>query len=192
MTGRRPLTEIAQAAWKAYLHAGDWAIDATAGNGYDTLFLAQSVAPGGRVFAIDRQEVAIATTAGRLEEQGLLDTVTLIKGDHARMRDYLACGMRGSVSLICFNLGYLPGGDHGITTRPESTLPALHEALLMLKPEGALSVLAYRGHDGAMDEVEAVERFFHNLPTPWHCIREVRSGTPGNPGPVWWMAAARG
>ncbi|MEX0325915.1 MAG: class I SAM-dependent methyltransferase [Puniceicoccaceae bacterium] len=189
MPGRRPLTEIAQQAWAPYLHPGDWAIDATAGNGWDTLCLAKAVSPGGRVFAIDRQEAAIEATAARLQEAGLLEHVTLIRGDHAHMRDYLACGVRGSVSLVCFNLGYLPGGDHDITTRPETTLPALHEALLLLKPEGALSVLAYRGHEGAMREAESVESFFRNLPTPWKCIQEVSSGSGDNPGPVWWMAA---
>ena len=189
MPGRQALTETAQAAWAPYLHPGDWAVDATAGNGWDTLFLARAVAPGGRVFAIDRQEPALAATAARLGENGLLDLVTLIRGDHARMRDYLACGVRGAVSLVCFNLGYLPGGDHGITTLPETTLPALLEALLLLKPEGALSVFAYRGHEGAMREAETVEHFFHNLPAPWKCTREVKTGSPENPGPVWWMAS---
>ncbi|MEX0332739.1 MAG: class I SAM-dependent methyltransferase [Puniceicoccaceae bacterium] len=189
MAGRRPLTEIAQEAWAPYLHPGDWAVDATAGNGWDTLYLARAVKPGGRVFAIDRQEAAISATASRLEQEGLSEFVTLIRGDHARMRDTLACGVRGSVNLVCFNLGYLPGGDHAIMTRPESTLPALHEALLLLKPEGALSVLAYRGHHGAMREAETVEGFFHSLPAPWKCIQEVKSGSEDNPGPVWWMAA---
>lgn len=189
MSGRRPLTEIAQEAWGPYLHAGDWAIDATAGNGGDTLYLARAVAPGGRVFAMDQQEAAIAATSARLKEEGLLELVTLIRGDHARMRDFLACGVRGAISLVCFNLGYLPGGDHAITTTPATTLPALLEALLLLKPTGALSVLAYRGHEGAMQEAEAVERFFRNLPAPWKCVREVATGSPENPGPVWWMAA---
>ncbi|HSH09275.1 MAG TPA: class I SAM-dependent methyltransferase, partial [Oceanipulchritudo sp.] len=110
MTGRRPLTEIAQEAWKIHLRQGSWAIDATAGNGLDTEFLARNVGPDGRVFAIDIQELAVQNTARRLEEAGLLDRVTLIRGDHARMRDSLACGMRGRIDLICFNLGYLPTG----------------------------------------------------------------------------------
>ena len=192
MKGRRPLTEIAQENWSTFLQPGDWAIDATAGNGFDTLFLARSVSPGGRVFSIDIQQGAIEATGKRLDENGLLESVSLIKGDHSGMRDYLGCGARGRVSLVCFNLGYLPTGDHAITTRPETTIAALHESLLLLKPEGALSVVAYRGHEGAMEEAESVERFFTTLPKPWECRQMVNSGTTEHPGPVWWLAAQGG
>lgn len=190
MTARRPLTECAHEQWTPFLEPGDWAIDATAGNGHDTLLLARAVGPEGRVFAIDIQEAAIKSTARRLGAEGLLDRVTLVRGDHARMRDLLACGTRGRIKLICFNLGYLPTGDHAVTTHRESTLPALHEALLLLHPEGALSVMAYRGHPGGADEAAAVEGFFDPLPAPWTCRHRVASGSDERPGPVWWLAAA--
>jgi hypothetical protein len=99
--------------------------------------------------------------------------------------------MRGEVDLICFNLGYLPTGDHNITTSRESTVPALYESLLLLKPDGALSVIAYRGHEGAQEEAVSVEGFFMKLPAPWKCVQHVATGTEENPGPVWWMASAR-
>jgi 16S rRNA C1402 N4-methylase RsmH len=189
MQGRRPLTDLAHEAWAPYLKRDSWAIDATAGNGFDTLFLARALAPEGRVFAIDIQQVAIDATARRLEEAQLLDGVTLIKGDHARIRDYLACGIRGRISLVCFNLGYLPTGDHALTTEPATTVAALHESLLLLSDGGALSVLAYRGHEGAMEEASAVENFFKHLPRPWKCVQRHASGSEERPGPVWWMAA---
>lgn len=189
-SGRLPLTDLAQASWKEWLEPGDWAIDATAGNGLDTAFLAACVRPGGRVFAFDIQEAAIRSTATLLESKGLLESVTLIRASHARMRDPLACGIRGQVKLVCFNLGYLPNGDHAIRTTAASTLPALYESLLMLSPAGALSVVAYRGHDGAMAEAQAVEAFFNNLPPPWRLLRHVATGSAERPGPVWWLAGA--
>lgn len=191
MPGRQPLTEVAQQAWAPFLNPDSWAIDATAGNGHDTEYLARCLSGKGRVFAIDIQASAVKETARRLESAGLLDRVTLIREDHSRMRSVLACGIRARIDLVCFNLGYLPNGNKAITTTRESTLPALHEALLLLNPEGALSVIAYRGHDGALEEAEMVERFFTKLPPPWRCILHEETGTESNPGPVLWLATGR-
>ncbi len=191
MSTRQPLTEIAHEGWLPYLKPGSWAIDATAGNGFDTEFLADQVTKSGRVFAMDVQECAILATRTRLENASLIERVSLVRADHARIRDSFACGMRGEVDLICFNLGYLPTGDHNITTSRESTVPALYESLLLLKPNGALSVIAYRGHKGAQEEADSVEGFFMKLPAPWKCVQHVATGTEENPGPVWWMASAR-
>lgn len=191
MQGHPPLTDTAQSAWAAFLRPDSWVIDATAGNGHDTEFLARSVSPDGRVFAIDIQKSAIEATARRLDAAGLLDRVTLIREDHSRMRNVLACGIRSRIDLVCFNLGYLPHGNKEITTSRETTLPALHESLLLLNPEGVLSVIAYRGHEGAMEEAEMVERFFCTLPPPWKCILHETTGSEANPGPVLWMASGR-
>lgn len=181
------LTEIAQQAWSNYLSPGTWAVDATAGNGHDTLFLAKAVAPGGRIFAFDIQEAAIRATARRLESAGLLSTVTLIRESHASMRQHLACSAEKRIGLICFNLGYLPTGDHALTTRPETTLPALQAALKLLAPDGALSVMAYRGHPGGEEEADATEAFTGALSGPWKVLKREDSGTSGRPGPVWWL-----
>jgi predicted methyltransferase len=191
MSGRQALTEIAQQEWLPFLNEGCWAIDATAGNGFDTEFLARTVGPQGRIYAFDVQACAIQSTRKRLENAGLLDRVSLIQGDHARMREELACGLRGQIQLICFNLGYLPTGDHAITTQSGSTIQALYSSLLLLSPGGALSVIAYRGHHGGMAEAESVGRFFAELPSPWACIRHESTGTESNPGPVWWMASSK-
>ncbi len=191
MPGRPPLTDIAHRAWAPFLHPGAWVIDATAGNGHDTEHLARTVSPDGRVFAIDIQESALKATASRLGAAGLLDRVTLVRDDHSRMRTVLACGIRTRIDLVCFNLGYLPHGDKAITTSRETTLLALHEALLLLNTEGVLSVIAYRGHQGALEEAEMVERFFNTLPPPWKCIHHEPTGSEQNPGPVLWIASGR-
>ncbi|NDV62761.1 methyltransferase domain-containing protein [Puniceicoccales bacterium CK1056] len=184
-----PLTEIAQQAWLSYLRPGAWAIDATAGNGLDTEFLARAVSETGRVFAYDIQDAAIKSTAGRLDKAGLLSRVTLIKADHAELSGHLPCSSHSRIDLICFNLGYLPSGDHSVTTRPLTTLRAIKESLKLLKPSGALSIMAYRGHAGAMEETEAVEHFVATLPQPWTCRQFVETGSKERPGPVWWLIA---
>ena len=184
---RPRLTEIAHSAWESFLPPGSWALDATAGNGHDTEFLARAVGPKGRVFAVDIQDAALRTTADRLGKAGLLERITLVRGDHAQLRSLLPCATAGQVSLACFHLGYLPTGDHNVTTRPETTLPALHATLLLLSPAGALSVMVYRGHPGGMREAETVDHFMQSLPAPWRCLAHESTGTPSHPGPVWWF-----
>ena len=184
-----PLTEIAQQAWIPYLRPGAWAIDATAGNGQDTEFLARAVSPSGRVIAYDIQEAAIKSTTDRLEKAGLLSQVTLVKADHAELSGHLPCSSRSRIDLICFNLGYLPNGDHSVTTQPTSTLKAIRESLHLLKPSGALSIMAYRGHAGAMEEAEAVKDFVAALAKPCACRQFEETGSKERPGPVWWLIA---
>lgn len=164
------------------------AIDATAGNGNDTCHLARLVGPKGRVFAIDIQSTALRNTRRQLEAEGLVERVTLIEGDHARLLDWLPGEVVGNVSLVCFNLGYLPGGDHGLTTRAATTLDALDLAARSLSPRGALSVMTYRGHPGALEEHEAVDAYFASPEGKWTVHARQSRGTR-RPGPVWRIAS---
>lgn len=143
----------------SHLSPGESAVDATAGKGRDTLWLAQIVGAGGKVHAFDIQEEALAETARRLAQVGLTDRVVLYMADHARMTDYI----KEKVQLVMFNLGYLPGSDHKITTLPESTVTALGGALSILRPGGILAITVYRGHPGAVTEAQAVEGFLNGL-----------------------------
>ncbi|WP_027719258.1 class I SAM-dependent methyltransferase [Desulfovirgula thermocuniculi] len=139
---------------------GALAVDATAGNGHDTLFLARGVGPQGRVYAFDIQEEAIAQTKALLERHGLLDRVTLLAADHREMDRYVPPNVRA----VMFNLGYLPGGDHRVVTRPSSTLEALQTALALLAPGGRISMVIYTGHPGGLEELRAVEDFAATVP----------------------------
>lgn len=187
-----PLTGLAQTSWKNHLRPGDWVLDATAGNGHDTLFLARAVAPKGTVFALDIQESALRITRNNLEAAHLLDPVVLIHGDHARMEALLPVEAQGKLALICFNLGYLPGGSRLAVTNCVSTLYALQASLEWLSPAGLLSVIAYRGHPGGEAEAEAVGDFFKQLPSPWTCLEHLKTGSEARPGPVWWLAGGGG
>lgn len=140
---------------------GDAVVDATAGNGHDTVFLARLVGPSGQVHAFDVQEEAIRATRERLEKEGLLTPSVRL---HLASHDRLAELVGGPVKAIVFNLGYLPGGDKKTVTRTECTLAALEQAAALIAPNGLLSVMCYPGHEGGKEEAEAVEAFLSRLP----------------------------
>ena len=150
------LTEHVHQQLTARLQPGDWVIDATAGNGHDTLALAERVGPAGKVVAIDRQSAAIAATRTRLADAGQLEQCNLIEGDHAAVLNTLSSEYRARITAITFNLGYLPGGEKCLTTCAGTTLPALDAASQLLRPGGILLVTAYRGHPGGMEEAAQV------------------------------------
>jgi tRNA G37 N-methylase Trm5 len=70
----------------------------------------------------------------------------------------------GQASAIMFNLGYLPGFDHQITTHPQSTLAGLDAAISLLRCGGVITIVAYTGHEGAQEETDAVEHWASLLP----------------------------
>lgn len=153
-------TELAHGILRDHLRPGMTAIDATAGNGHDTVFLARLVAPDGRVIAFDIQSAALAATRARLEAAGLAGTVELHHESHSRMARIAG---EGSADAIMFNLGYLPGENHETTTETGETLAALDAAEQVLKPGGILSIVCYPGHPGGDAEAQAVEE--------WLCAR---------------------
>ncbi|MEO5711965.1 MAG: class I SAM-dependent methyltransferase [Luteolibacter sp.] len=147
-------TALVQQILGGILREGDLVIDATAGNGHDTLFLAKCVGENGRVLAFDVQEAAIASAWAKIQQAGVAGRVEFFHESHERMEAHAAAD---SVAAVMFNLGYLPGDDHELTTGTESTLTALEAAALVLKPGGMLSVVCYPGHPAGAVEAEAVE-----------------------------------
>ncbi|SMF74637.1 Predicted S-adenosylmethionine-dependent methyltransferase involved in cell envelope biogenesis [Paenibacillus uliginis N3/975] len=143
------------------LQPGGIAIDATAGTGADTLFLAKTTGPRGRVFAFDIQEEALTLTRQRFTKEPAeqLAEVSLHLASHSLMKSSIPAEYHGKVSVIMFNLGYLPAdrSDKQIITLPESTLSALESSLEMLAPGGVVTVVLYPGHEGGRQEAAAVE-----------------------------------
>ncbi|SDX11860.1 Putative rRNA methylase [Marininema mesophilum] len=141
---------------KDSLFPGAIAIDATAGNGHDTLFLAQTVGAEGHVFTYDIQAQALEITHRRLQEVNLADRVSLIHRGHHHMAESLTEVNVTQVHAIMFNLGYLPKGDPGVTTLPVTTLSAIQQSLDLLAPGGTLTLVLYTGHPGGNEEATAV------------------------------------
>ena len=139
---------------------GDTAVDATMGNGHDTLMLCEAVGPEGRVYAFDVQAPAVEETKKRLREQGVDGRAELIRAGHEHMAEYV----QGPAKAVMFNLGWLPGGDHGVTTRWETTRRAVESALDLLAPMGVLVICAYPGHAEGERERQELAAFLSGLP----------------------------
>lgn len=185
-----PLTDQAHAVLAAALRPGDLAIDATCGFGRDTLFLAQAVGSQGRVLAMDIQCVAVEKTRAALREAGFSGVADVLLRSHAELGQVVPAGWHGFVGAVTFNLGYLPGGDHGITTTWQETGPALMVATELLRPGGVLTVIAYTGHPGGADEKEGVERELRLLdPEKW--VLEVYQPEKGRRSPPWLYVVRR-
>lgn len=153
------ITELAREQINRVVRQGALVIDATAGNGRDTLFLARLVGPGGHVFAFDIQETALQKTEFSLNQNGLAERVTLIHAGHETMAAHIDV----PVSAVMFNLGYLPGGDHAIVTRPESTRSGLAASLELLRPGGLITVVLYPGHPQGKAEREIIVDYCRSL-----------------------------
>lgn len=146
---------------------GSLCIDATAGRGYDTVFLANLVGETGRVIAFDIQEAAVASTQVLLEEKQLADRVKVYHTSHAKMAEYAEAE---SVDCIMFNFGYLPGGDHQIATQKESSIAAIESGLKLLKKKGIMSLCIYQGGDSGFDEKNALMDYIQTLDSKKYAI----------------------
>lgn len=148
------------------VESGGLAIDATVGNGHDTLFLVQEVGDGGRVIGFDTQPKALEATHERVHRQApsAADSLQLIHAGHESMAEYITDSESGTVDVVMFNLGYLPGSDHSVTTQPETTCQALETSASMLRPGGVITVVAYPGHEGGEREATAVASWMSALP----------------------------
>jgi threonine dehydrogenase-like Zn-dependent dehydrogenase len=165
------LTALAHVWISRFLREGDLAVDATAGNGHDTLFLARCVGCAGRVVGFDIQPRALEETRRRLEGAGMADRVILLLRSHREIAAALAEETeKRAPQVIVFNLGYLPGGEKKLTTRAEETVPALEAALGILAVGGAMSVMLYPGHPEGKREAAAVNRWAENLTGPIDAI----------------------
>lgn len=140
---------------------GDKVVDATVGQGNDTRFLAALVGKTGHVFGFDIQQAALDETTTMLTLTGLLPQVELIHAGHETLVDHLL--KTDQLSAVMFNLGYLPGGDHAVVTKADSTVRALTTACDRLRRGGVITVMVYTGHSGGQAEADAVEHFVTGL-----------------------------
>ncbi len=138
---------------------GDFWIDATAGRGNDTLFLSKLVGESGKVIAFDIQSTAIESTKALLEKNGVTNA-EVIKDSHHNMDSY---AKEETVDGIVFNFGYLPGGDHNICTKAESSIMAIEKGLSLLKVNGVMSLCIYYGGDSGFEEKDALMEYLKTI-----------------------------
>lgn len=156
---KKPIIELAHAFWRTLVQPGDLVIDATCGNGKDSLVLAQLVGESGVLIGLDIQEEALERTRARLMAHlppAQLKNIHLFLQSHETFPP-----LERAPKLVVYNLGYLPGGNKKITTLLETTLASIKNALQLLSPGGALSIVCYPGHPegareakGLLDEIK--------------------------------------
>ena len=142
------------------LYPGARALDATLGNGHDALWLCGLVGETGRVYGFDVQAEAVERSRARLEEAGAANRASLILDGHENLGKYVETE---SIDAAMFNLGWLPGASHGVTTQTETTLRAVNAALDALKPEGVLTICVYPGHAEGARERDALLNWAREL-----------------------------
>jgi len=150
------------AAWwlRGVVRPGDRVVDATMGNGHDTCLLADLVGESGHVTAFDIQEKALDNTRSKLSASGFLPRVTLCLAGHERMAEYVGGGIRA----VVFNLGWLPGSDKSVTTRWDTTWPAVRTALDLILPLGVCVICIYPGHASGEEEKNRLLDTLSRLP----------------------------
>ena len=158
---------------------GDICMDATMGNGNDTLLFSTLCGADGHVFAFDIQEQALVSTHTKLVKENAPQNYTLLLESHTEMDKY---AKPGTVSCITFNLGYLPGGDHTKATHADSSIEALTKGLSLLQKGGLISLCIYSGGDSGFEERDAVLSWLKTLdPHKYLVIRSDYYNRPNNP-----------
>ena len=160
----RKTTELAMYIASAYTFPGCVIIDATCGNGHDTLALAE--AQPSKLYGFDIQQQAVDNTINLLKANGhenRLDngTISIICVSHSNMQKHV----NEPADLIVFNLGYLPGGDKSITTSADETIQAIQTSLNLLNKDGLLCITMYSGHAEGLAEKEMLLEMARELDT---------------------------
>jgi 16S rRNA C1402 N4-methylase RsmH len=141
---------------------GDITVDATTGNGNDTLFLAKLVGESGHVFGFDIQQEAIFQTENRLREANI-SNATLFNQGHETINQAIPESTRDKIKGAIFNLGYLPGGDKHIVTQSASTIEAIEQLLSMMPSEGIIVVVIYHGHPEGLEEKKGLMEYVSKI-----------------------------
>ena len=180
------LTEYTHLCLERKLNNGDCVLDATAGNGYDTLKAAKLVQPNGWVVSIDIQENAIDETGVKLAQAKLKNICECHLGNHGELLKTID----QTFDCIIFNLGYLPGSDKMIITTTKDTLSALNQSAKLLKENGMLIVTAYRQHKGGEDEAKQVKQWMSKKNNDGWFVKKIE---PRNQSdclcPILWIAS---
>lgn len=155
---------LAHKYWNICGKKGGTFVDATSGNGRDSLYLAKNflTSQSGKLFCIDIQSKAIEATQNLLSRSlsaAVLDRISYHLTCHTDI-EFLP----PNIDIFVYNLGYLPGGDKSLTTNSQTTLLSLKKAMKYLNPNGIISIMSYPGHDRGKIELDSLLGFVSSLP----------------------------
>lgn len=166
------------------VESGDCVVDATVGNGHDTVLLAELVGETGNVYGFDIQEEAIKKTTRRLKEKNVsLKRITLIQDSHERLDAYVKTG----IDFVMFNLGYLPGKNHEVTTKAETTVRAIKKSIQQLNPGGVITICVYPGHEEGDKERQMIENMMRTFDQKQLCASCLMFKNQVNSPPLLWI-----
>ncbi len=176
---------LAHSYWNDFLQEDDLVIDATCGNGHDTLFLAKKVLKG-QVFAFDIQQTALQNARALIKSHQMEERVAFFHASHENL--FLVPSK--NIRLIVYNLGYLPGGDKKITTLALSTHRSVFQALALIEhTQGAVSLMCYPGHEEGKKEQNLLLQELTSLnPHLWQVSYHQWINRPHSPSLFWIKA----
>lgn len=178
-----PLTKLAQQLISDKLDSITFGIDATCGNGNDTLFLAGICDSDGMIFSFDIQEEALAKAETLLAENDITQSVMLLNSGHENMEKII----KPRVDVVMFNLGFLPKSESQICTKPETTNPALKSASKLVRAGGIITVLCYPGTDEGKVETNEVKIWLDGLNNNEFSVSEYLSENPDETTPLLYL-----
>lgn len=157
--------QLAHCLLKDRLNEAKIIVDATAGNGNDTLFLAQNALNNAQIYAFDIQKEAIENTKALLIKNKdninlPLENISFIHDSHENIDNYI----QTKIDIAIFNLGYLPGGDHKFTTKDDTTLKTIDKILNNLNINSYVAIVMYPGHEEGLKEYQSIKLFVKDLP----------------------------
>ena len=177
-------TELAMSVTLTYIRPGDTVVDATCGAGHDTVALVHAVGDEGVVYAFDIQKTATLLTEARLLQHDITN-VRLKMQSFVSMDEYVP---ENGAAAVVFNLGYLPGGDHSITTTAGTTLKGIECALRIIKPGGIVTVVMYDGHEKGSEEKKAILEWAEKLDqSTYHVAYVSLLNQKNNPPEIVWI-----
>ena len=181
-------TSLAMEITLKYIHEGDYVIDATCGNGHDTLCLAEAVGSQGDVLALDIQRQALDATKKLMGEQ-VINHVCFAQTNFSQIKKYSGFAFpERRPSAIMFNLGYLPGGDKSVTTTAMDSLEAVKSALELIQEDGIVTIVLYSGHEEGAKEKQLILEFLQELPSNYfHVIYAQMYNQKKNPPEIVWI-----
>lgn len=155
-------------------------IDATIGNGHDTLFLRKQLSEKGFLYGFDIQQKAIKETKKRLIDNNCYSGVELIKDSHENFNKYI----KKPIDLILYNLGYLPKGDKQITTESEKTLKSVKDGMSLLKSGGVIFITVYPGHLPGALELKLLSDYLKSISQKEYAVMKIDFFNYKNKPPV--------